>query len=56
LRNVGKHAGKTHVKISLKGTNGGVEMEIADFGQGFDQDHIHRGLGLVALVQNGGRG
>lgn len=51
LRNVAKHAGKTHVRVSLRGTDRGIEMEIADFGQGFDQDQIQQGLGLVSMIE-----
>ena len=51
LRNVSKHAGKTHVKIALDGVDGVVRLQIRDFGNGFDQDSEYpiRGLGLVSM-------
>ncbi len=51
LRNVEKHAGRTHVKISLQGTTDGVRLEIADFGDGFNMDETHHGLGLVSMSE-----
>ncbi|MGC2637670.1 MAG: CheR family methyltransferase [Acidobacteriaceae bacterium] len=51
LRNVSKHAGRTHVKILLDGSDGAVRLQIRDFGNGFDQDNEFptRGLGLVSM-------
>lgn len=51
LRNVEKHAGKTHVKITLEGTAGGLRLEIADFGEGFNMDETHHGLGLITMSE-----
>jgi two-component system, chemotaxis family, CheB/CheR fusion protein len=51
LRNVSKHAGKTHVKVSLDGAPDSVRLQIRDFGNGFDQesDFPVKGLGLVSM-------
>lgn len=38
LRNVSKHAGKTHVKVSLSGKGKLLQLKVADSGVGFDQD------------------
>jgi two-component system CheB/CheR fusion protein len=52
LRNVAKHAGKTHVKVSLDGTDGALRLTVRDFGDGFDAGAIeHRGLGLVTMEE-----
>jgi two-component system CheB/CheR fusion protein len=54
LRNITKHAGETHVKLSLMGENGNVRMQVRDFGAGFDQDsddYPTTGLGLVSMEE-----
>jgi two-component system, chemotaxis family, CheB/CheR fusion protein len=51
LRNVAKHAGRTHVKISLAGVDGRLRLEIADFGEGFDMEEAHHGLGLISMSE-----
>jgi two-component system CheB/CheR fusion protein len=53
LRNVSKHAGETHVKVSVEATDGGIRLQIRDFGNGFDQDTDYpiRGLGLVSMEE-----
>ncbi len=53
LRNVVKHAGKTHVKVMLEGTAHGLHLEILDLGQGFDldPDFPREGLGLVSMKE-----
>ena len=54
LRNITKHAGETHVKVSLAGDNGNVRMQVRDFGAGFDQDsddYPTKGLGLVSMEE-----
>lgn len=51
LRNVAKHAGKTHVKITLAGLNSDIQLEIADFGEGFDMDGASHGLGLISMSE-----
>lgn len=51
LRNVAKHAGRTHVKITLEGSDRGLRLEIADFGEGFDMEASSRGLGLISMSE-----
>jgi two-component system CheB/CheR fusion protein len=56
LRNVSKHAGKTHVKVILEGRDpeGKAEnlcLEVHDFGDGFDSEGSPRGLGLVSMAE-----
>jgi signal transduction histidine kinase len=51
LRNVAKHAGKTHVRVSLKGAQGKIQLQIADFGQGFDPKVVRSGLGLLSMEE-----
>lgn len=53
LRNVVKHAGKTHVKVMLEGTPSGIHLEVLDLGQGFDleTDFPREGLGLVSMKE-----
>jgi len=52
LRNVAKHAGKTHVKLSLESTAGGLRMEVIDFGVGFDATDMRgAGLGLISMSE-----
>ena len=49
LRNVAKHAGKTHVKVQLRGFSGGIELQVVDSGAGFDMERKQRGLGLISM-------
>jgi two-component system CheB/CheR fusion protein len=49
LRNVAKHAGKTHVKVTLEGWDERLRMEVADLGQGFDPEGTRAGLGLTSM-------
>ncbi len=51
LRNVSKHADQTHARVSLRGTGEGLQLQIADFGQGFDQDEVRPGLGLLSMEE-----
>jgi two-component system, chemotaxis family, CheB/CheR fusion protein len=51
LRNVSKHAGRTHVKITLAGLDGRLRLEIADFGEGFDTEDARHGLGLISMSE-----
>ncbi|MGI4830541.1 MAG: CheR family methyltransferase [Janthinobacterium lividum] len=53
LRNVSKHAGKTHVKIMLEGIDGLLRLEIRDLGTGFDPEDEapRRGLGLISMKE-----
>ena len=55
LRNVSKHAGKTHVKVILEAEGNELQLEIRDMGLGFDQDAEldlpRRGLGMVSMKE-----
>lgn len=53
LRNVAKHAGKTHVKVSLEKKENTLELRIMDFGLGFDQesDLPSGGLGMISMQE-----
>ena len=53
LRNVVKHAGKTHVKVMLEGRENGLHLEVLDLGQGFDLDteYPRVGLGLISMKE-----
>ena len=53
LRNVGKHAGATEVRVTLEGTDGAVCLVVEDNGSGFDFDRIkgRRGLGLFSMEE-----
>jgi signal transduction histidine kinase len=51
LANVIAHARATHVTVALRETNGGIDLEVADDGNGFDPEAAIRGtaVGLVAI-------
>jgi signal transduction histidine kinase len=53
LRNVAKHAGKTHVKVILSGQDSFLELKVMDFGVGFDQEAGPRrqGLGMISMQE-----
>jgi two-component system CheB/CheR fusion protein len=53
LRNVSKHAGKTHVKVMLEGNGPWLQLTVKDLGTGFDLDAEmpRRGLGLVSMKE-----
>lgn len=53
LRNVAKHAGKTHVKVILSGTPQGLQLKVMDFGIGFDlqTDISTSGLGMISMQE-----
>lgn len=51
LRNVAKHAGKTHVRVVLEGGQDHVCLEIIDMGEGFDRDAHVDGLGLLSMAE-----
>ncbi len=53
LRNVAKHAGKTHVKLILDVKDDKLCLEIRDSGFGFDQeaDGKPQGLGLLSIKE-----
>jgi two-component system, chemotaxis family, CheB/CheR fusion protein len=52
LRNVAKHAGRTHVKVVLEGSEDAIKLSVRDFGEGFDlEGNARRGLGLVSMEE-----
>jgi two-component system, chemotaxis family, CheB/CheR fusion protein len=53
LRNVAKHAGKTHVKVALSGRDSKLQLRVMDFGVGFDleEDTSAHGLGLISMLE-----
>ncbi|WP_263418628.1 CheR family methyltransferase [Terriglobus albidus] len=53
LRNVGKHAGPTHVKVMLTGEDHTIRLSVRDFGIGFDQESEYplHGLGLISMKE-----
>src|SRR5581483_5176158 len=51
LRNVAKHAGRTHVRVSLRGTRGGLQLQIRDSGEGFDMEGQRSGLGFISMEE-----
>jgi two-component system, chemotaxis family, CheB/CheR fusion protein len=53
LRNVAKHAGKTHVKVALAGTGGHLKLTVVDFGIGYDQkaELAPPGLGMISMQE-----
>ena len=53
LRNVSKHAGKTHVKVVLSGSDDLLRLRVMDFGVGFDPDaeNTTHGLGIISMQE-----
>jgi two-component system CheB/CheR fusion protein len=51
LHNIAKHAGETHVKVSLEGSDSRLRLEIKDSGEGFDMHETNTGLGLVSMAE-----
>jgi signal transduction histidine kinase len=51
LRNVAKHAGKTHVRVTLMGEDNRLRLEIADLGEGFEPGEARGGLGLISMAE-----
>jgi signal transduction histidine kinase len=57
LNNIAKHSQATLVRLSLKETDGNIELTIDDNGAGFDMDHVlsgdlsERGLGLASMKE-----
>jgi len=51
LRNVSKHAGKTHVKVILGGDGGSIRLQVIDAGEGFDVLEPRSGLGLISMEE-----
>ena len=50
LRNVAKHAGKTHVKVLLRG-GPTLRLQVTDSGEGFDLRACRTGLGLISMEE-----
>jgi two-component system CheB/CheR fusion protein len=51
LRNVAKHAGKTHVKVVLQGLESQLRLQVTDLGEGFDLDDARGGLGFISMAE-----
>jgi two-component system CheB/CheR fusion protein len=51
LRNVAKHAGQTHVKVSLRGGSDELVLQVTDSGIGFDMEEAKHGLGLISMKE-----
>ena len=51
LRNVAKHAGRTHVKVALHNVDHTLVLKVTDFGLGFDAESLdgQDGLGMVSM-------
>jgi signal transduction histidine kinase len=49
LTNAAKHAGATQVEIAVRPAPGGLEVEVADEGAGFDTEAEHAGFGLLGM-------
>ncbi|MGA8030187.1 MAG: CheR family methyltransferase [Bryobacteraceae bacterium] len=50
LRNIAKHAGRTHVRVSLTGADSSLRLMVRDLGEGFDPTE-GRGLGLISMEE-----
>jgi two-component system CheB/CheR fusion protein len=50
LRNVAKHAGRTHVRVSLLAKGSVLRLTVRDLGEGFDPSES-RGLGLISMEE-----
>lgn len=51
LTNIIKHSSAANVSISLLHVVGGLELQIADDGRGFDQQTVKKGLGLNGIEE-----
>jgi signal transduction histidine kinase len=53
LHNALKHSKGTHFYVHLEGLDGGIELEIRDWGVGFDATRVRKkaGLGLVSMQE-----
>jgi two-component system CheB/CheR fusion protein len=53
LRNVAKHAGRTHVKVMLHNVDHTLVLKVVDFGVGFDADAVEgqSGLGMISMQE-----
>ena len=46
-----KHAGRTHVRVELRGDPEGLWLIISDGGKGFDSETHRGGLGLISIEE-----
>jgi PAS domain S-box-containing protein len=51
LRNIAKHAGRTHVKVDLRQLDSVVQLQVVDFGAGFDPANRQFGLGIISMEE-----
>ncbi len=51
LRNAVKHAGRTHVRVELRGEPDGLRLSVSDAGKGFDRERHRSGLGLISIEE-----
>lgn len=53
LRNVAKHAGRTHVKVVLNNEDHSLVLKVTDFGVGFDAESMdgQDGLGMISMEE-----
>jgi len=51
LRNVSKHAGKTHVRVVLRTLKNILQLQILDSGEGFDPAEYKSGLGVISMEE-----
>jgi two-component system CheB/CheR fusion protein len=53
LRNVAKHAGRTHVKVMLRNVDHTLVLKVVDSGVGFDADAVEgqSGLGMISMQE-----
>jgi two-component system CheB/CheR fusion protein len=53
LRNVAKHAGRTHVKVMLESVDHTLVLKVRDFGVGFDTEAAEgqSGLGMISMQE-----
>jgi len=51
LRNIAKHAGRTHVEVLLRGGSEAIRLQILDYGEGFDVHAPRSGLGLIGMEE-----
>ncbi len=51
LRNVSRHAGKSHVKVILAGNGAAIRLQVIDSGEGFDVLEPRSGLGLISMEE-----
>ncbi len=49
IGNVARHSGATRARVSLRRTDGALQLEVEDHGRGFEPGPSRRGLGLVTM-------